>query len=161
MSIALAALNNLLYTKTYHSKPPLVELPQRSRCHAVWTTLCVCVWTCVCVCVYACIYTYVYTEYTIVCVCVLHATHREYTHSQLKGHTATPVSYGLHHISRVGQNLYIHRIWPYIWWCPCQKYRIYTVYIWFWPTLHIRHQAITSTTRYCQSTIAKIEHCQN
>jgi len=32
---------------------------------------------------------------------------------------------------RVGQN----RIWPYIWWFPCQKYRIYTVYIWFWPTL--------------------------
>jgi len=22
----------------------------------------------------------------------------------------------------------IHRIWPYIWWSPCQKYRIYTVY---------------------------------
>jgi len=22
-----------------------------------------------------------------------------------------------------------------IWWFPCQKYRIYTVYIWFWPTL--------------------------
>ena len=23
---------------------------------------------------------------------------------------------------------YIHRIWPYIWWFPCQKFRIYTVY---------------------------------
>ena len=39
------------------------------------------------------------------------------------------------HMSRVGQNRNIHRIWPYIWWFPCQKYRIYTVYIWFWPTL--------------------------
>ena len=38
---------------------------------------------------------------------------------------------------RVGQNpVYMHHIWPYIWWFPCQKYRIYTVYIWFWPTLH-------------------------
>jgi hypothetical protein len=37
-------------------------------------------------------------------------------------------------ISRVGQN----RIYtPYIWWIPCQKYRICTVYIWFWPTLFI------------------------
>ena len=40
----------------------------------------------------------------------------------------------------------IHRIYmvlansTYIWWSPCQKYRIYTVYmynIWFWPTLLI------------------------
>jgi hypothetical protein len=27
------------------------------------------------------------------------------------------------------------RIWPYIWWFSCPKYR---VYIWFWPTLHIQ-----------------------
>jgi hypothetical protein len=27
----------------------------------------------------------------------------------------------------------------YIWWFPCQKYRIHTVYLWFWPTLHILH----------------------
>jgi hypothetical protein len=33
--------------------------------------------------------------------------------------------------------VYIHRIWPYIWWFPCQNYRVYTVYIWFWPTLHV------------------------
>jgi hypothetical protein len=33
--------------------------------------------------------------------------------------------------------VYIHRIWPCIWWFPCQKYRIYTVYIGYWPTLHI------------------------
>ena len=33
----------------------------------------------------------------------------------------------------------IHRIWPYIWWFSCQKYRIYTVYIWFWPTLLIHN----------------------
>jgi len=35
--------------------------------------------------------------------------------------------------------VYIHRIWPYIWWFPCQKYRIHTVYIWSWPTLYIRY----------------------
>ena len=45
------------------------------------------------------------------------------------------------HIHRVGQNrvyVYMHRIWPYIWWFPCQKHGIYTIYAWFWPTLHIR-----------------------
>ena len=31
----------------------------------------------------------------------------------------------------------MHRVWPYTWWPPSQKYRIYTVYIWFWPTLDI------------------------
>jgi len=37
----------------------------------------------------------------------------------------------------LARTVYIHRICPYIWWYPCQKYRIYTVYIWFWPTLRI------------------------
>ena len=27
------------------------------------------------------------------------------------------------------RTVYIHRIWPYIWWFPCQKYRICSVYI--------------------------------
>jgi len=36
---------------------------------------------------------------------------------------------------RLARTVYIHHIWPYIWWFPCQKYRVYTVYIWFWPTL--------------------------
>ena len=41
-----------------------------------------------------------------------------------------------HCIHRVGQS----RIYtPCIWWNPCPKYRIYTVYIWFWPTLCIHH----------------------
>jgi hypothetical protein len=39
----------------------------------------------------------------------------------------------------LARTVYIHRIWPYIWWFPCQKYRIHTVYIWFWPTLCICH----------------------
>jgi len=29
----------------------------------------------------------------------------------------------------LARTVYIHRIWPDIWWFPCQKYRIYTVYI--------------------------------
>jgi hypothetical protein len=37
----------------------------------------------------------------------------------------------------LARTVYIHRIRPYIWWFPCQKYRIYTVYIWFWPTLYL------------------------
>jgi uncharacterized membrane protein YidH (DUF202 family) len=41
-------------------------------------------------------------------------------------------------LCRVGQNrMYTPymRIWPYIRWFSCQKYRTYTVYIWFWSTL--------------------------
>jgi hypothetical protein len=45
-----------------------------------------------------------------------------------------------HQITYIGlaRTVYIHRIWPYIWWIPCQIYRIHTVYIWFWPTPHIQ-----------------------
>jgi hypothetical protein len=39
-------------------------------------------------------------------------------------------------VCRVGQNGIYVGIWPYIWWFLCQNYRIYTVYIWLWPTLH-------------------------
>ena len=31
----------------------------------------------------------------------------------------------------------MRRVWPYIQWFSCQKYRIYTVHTWFWPTLVI------------------------
>ena len=33
------------------------------------------------------------------------------------------------------RTVYMHRIWPYILWLTCQKLCVYTVYIWFWPTL--------------------------
>jgi len=26
------------------------------------------------------------------------------------------------------RTVYLHRIWPYVWWFPCLKYRMYTVY---------------------------------
>jgi hypothetical protein len=42
----------------------------------------------------------------------------------------------------LARTVYIHRIWPYIWWFPCQKYRIHTVYIWLWPALFI-HTGMT------------------
>jgi hypothetical protein len=29
----------------------------------------------------------------------------------------------------LARTVYMHRIWPYILWFPCQKYRVYTVYI--------------------------------
>jgi len=32
------------------------------------------------------------------------------------------------------RTVYMHRIWPYMWWFPCQKCRIYVVYIWSWPS---------------------------
>jgi len=67
----------------------------------------------------------------------------------------------------LARTVFVHRIWPYIWWFPCQKYRVYTVYtckcmvlanstelivrvgqnricalyipinLWFWPTLYM------------------------
>jgi len=43
-------------------------------------------------------------------------------------------------IHRVGQNrIYTpyKTVYIYIWWFFCQKYRIYIVYICFWPTLHM------------------------
>ena len=46
----------------------------------------------------------------------------------------------------LARTVYIHRIWPYIWWFPCQNYRLYTVYVWFWPTLDISHAFITVFT---------------
>ena len=47
-------------------------------------------------------------------------------------------------IPRVGQNrIYAPymTVYLYIWWFSCQKHRIYTVYIWSWPTLRIPHNA--------------------
>ena len=55
------------------------------------------------------------------------------------------------HINGSGQpylqhtaSIYIHRLWPYIWWLPCQKHRMYTAYIWFWPTwiYSLQHQML-------------------
>ena len=55
------------------------------------------------------------------------------------GLTRTMYTYGVHCIYvKLARTVYIHRIWPYIWRFPCQKYCICTVYIGFWPTLYIR-----------------------
>jgi hypothetical protein len=44
------------------------------------------------------------------------------------------------HINRIGRNCtYTHRIWPHIWLFPCQKYRIYTVYIYTHVTVTYRN----------------------
>jgi hypothetical protein len=34
------------------------------------------------------------------------------------------------HLTCLGlaRTVYTHRIWPYVWWCPCLKCRMYTVY---------------------------------
>jgi len=48
------------------------------------------------------------------------------THSVIR----TPHSMCRHHAACVGlaRTVYTHRIWPYVWWFPCQKYCMYTVY---------------------------------
>jgi hypothetical protein len=35
----------------------------------------------------------------------------------------------------LARTVYMYRIWPYIWWFPCQKYRISTVYIYIQNTV--------------------------
>jgi len=56
----------------------------------------------------------------------------------------------------LARTVYIHRIWPYIWGFPCQKYRRYTVYIWFWPTLLMLVACtikLASSRYFCESLI--------
>ena len=48
----------------------------------------------------------------------------------------------------LARTVYIHRIWPYIWWFPCLKYRMCTVYICFWPTLRMCWVATCSQFPY-------------
>ena len=45
----------------------------------------------------------------------------------------------------LARTVYMLRIWPYIWWFPCQNCRIYTVYIWYWPTLLISGGCLIAT----------------
>ena len=74
----------------------------------------------------------------------------------------------------LAKTVYMHRIWPYIRWFPCQKYRVYTVYIWFWLTLmvfdplhlsapHKLPLQLATTTCHCnlslQLVIATCNHC--
>jgi hypothetical protein len=40
----------------------------------------------------------------------------------------------------LARTVYIHHVWPYIWWFCCQIYCTYTVCIWFWPTLGMCYQ---------------------
>jgi len=35
----------------------------------------------------------------------------------------------VHKMFKLARTVYIHRIWPYIWWIPCKEYRLHTVYI--------------------------------
>ena len=44
---------------------------------------------------------------------------------------------------------YVYCIWLYIWWFPCQTRRIYTVYIWFWPTLQKTITGLAASKRKC------------
>jgi hypothetical protein len=68
---------------------------------------------------------------------------------------------------RLARTVYMHRIWPYIQWFPCQKYRIYTVYIWFWPTLEILYLPSdkecsviqAASTRHCSSQVSCEYRC--
>jgi len=32
----------------------------------------------------------------------------------------------------LARTVYLHHIWPYVWWFPCQNY---CLHMWFWPTL--------------------------
>jgi hypothetical protein len=45
--------------------------------------------------------------------------------------------------------VYMHVLWPHIWWFPCQEYCIYTVNIWFWPTLVMSNLLIAPSVFLC------------
>ena len=66
------------------------------------------------------------------------------------------LSRALHHlVSCIGlaKTVFVRRLWPYIWWFSSQKHRMYTVYIWFWPTLvkcYIFFSAYTHVTSCTQ-----------
>ena len=49
-------------------------------------------------------------------------------------------------VTRVGQNRITAPNMTVIWWIPCQKNRIYTVHVWFWPTLHLSSIVYTEHT---------------
>ena len=58
----------------------------------------------------------------------------------------------------LARTIYMHRIWPYIWWFPCQKYRTYTVYIGFWPTL--KNMCRHGTQNNVQTSHTAFAHAQ-
>jgi hypothetical protein len=86
-----------------------------------------------------------------------------HTHTHTHVHTWKERYKGQHCLSGphiyiwLARTVYIHRIWPYIWWFPCQKYCIYTVYIWFWLTLHISHALTTTLSLVRVETVSSAE----
>ena len=39
---------------------------------------------------------------------------------------------------RLAGAVHVRRVWPYVWWFPCQKYRIYTVRLGLAKAVHVR-----------------------
>jgi len=54
---------------------------------------------------------------------------------------------------RLARTIYTLRIWLSIWRFPCQTYRIYTEYVWFWPTLTILNHWAIAMTLMAQATL--------
>jgi len=52
----------------------------------------------------------------------------------------------------LARTMYLHRVWPYVWWFPCQKYRIHTVCMYGFGQPYL-----------CQETgsLHILFHCQN
>ena len=116
----------------------------------VRTCVCVCGCVCLCVCVLICVHVQMrmprkgYTLFRGQCLSLL-----LFLAYQLCTFACVCV------IFRVGQNRIYTPYTKYIWWFPCQKYRIHTVYIWFWPTLYIRYWptlVICNERANCQNT---------
>jgi hypothetical protein len=41
---------------------------------------------------------------------------------------------------KLARTVFMHRMWPYIWCLPCQRYCTRTVCVWFWPTLCVKYE---------------------
>jgi hypothetical protein len=71
-------------------------------------------------------------------------------------HTSNTSNFSIAHKSiwlGLARTVYVHRIRPYTWWFPCQKCRIYTVYIWFWPILNMMY-----ANSFCLTLAATFSH---
>jgi len=86
----------------------------------------------------------IYTSYMTVCVGL---SRTEPTHRTMckagQNRIYTPYMTACVGLAR---SVYIYLHAPYIWWFPSQKYRVYTVYIWFRPTLRMYGSSLARST---------------
>jgi len=54
----------------------------------------------------------------------------------------------------LASTVYIHRVWPYLWWIPCPKYQIYTVYIYIFLFIYLYGSGQPYVRTYTRTVLA-------